>query len=47
MNKQILSILTAGLALVSGLNAAPSFVNIGSIPGNTTVNGTKVITDCP
>ena len=42
MNKQILSILTAGLALVSGLNAAPSFVNIGSIPGNTTVNGTKV-----
>jgi len=42
MNKQILSILTAGLALVSGLNAAPSFVNIGTIPGNTTVNGTKV-----
>jgi hypothetical protein len=42
MNKQILSILTAALALVSGLNAAPSFVNIGTIPGNTTVNGTKV-----
>ena len=42
MNKQILSILTAGLAFVSGLNAAPSFVNIGTIPGNTTVNGTKV-----
>ena len=42
MNKQILSILTAGLALVSGLNAAPNFVNIGTIPGNSTVNGTKV-----
>ena len=42
MNKQILSILTAGLALASGLNAAPNFVNIGTIPGNTTVNGTKV-----
>jgi len=42
MNKHILSILTAGLSLVSGLNAAPSFVNIGTIPGNTTVNGTKV-----
>jgi hypothetical protein len=42
MNKQILSILAAGLALVSGLNAAPNFVNIGTIPGNSTVNGTKV-----
>lgn len=42
MNKQVLSILTAGLALVSGLNAAPNFVNIGTIPGNSTVNGTKV-----
>jgi len=42
MNKQILSILTAGLSLVSGLNAAPSFVDIGSIPGNSTINGTKV-----
>jgi hypothetical protein len=42
MNKHILSILTAGLSLVSGLNAAPSFVDIGTIPGNTTVNGTKV-----
>jgi hypothetical protein len=42
MNKQILSILTAGLAFVSGLNAAPSFVDIGSIPGNSTINGTKV-----
>lgn len=42
MNKQILSILTAGLALVSGLNAAPNFVHIASLPGNTTVNGTKV-----
>ena len=42
MNKQILSILTAGLALVSGLNAAPNFVHIANLPGNTTVNGTKV-----
>ena len=42
MNKQILSIITAGLSLVSGLNAAPTFVNVGEIPGNTTVNGTKV-----
>ena len=42
MNKQILSILTAGLALVSGLNAAPNFVHIATLPGNTTVNGTKV-----
>ncbi|MDI9396990.1 MAG: hypothetical protein QM531_04225 [Candidatus Pacebacteria bacterium] len=42
MNKQILSILTAGLALVSGLNAAPNFVQIATIPGNTTINGTKV-----
>ena len=42
MNKQVLSILTAGLALVSGLNAAPNFVQIANIPGNTTVNGTKV-----
>ena len=42
MNKQILSILTAGLALVSGLNAAPNFVQIAALPGNTTVNGTKV-----
>jgi hypothetical protein len=42
MNKQILSIITAGLTLVSGLNAAPTFVNVGEIPGNTTVNGTKV-----
>lgn len=42
MNKQILSILTAGLALVSGLNAAPNFVQIASLPGNTTINGTKV-----
>lgn len=42
MNKQILSILAAGLALVSALNAAPSFINVGEIPGNTTVNGTKV-----
>lgn len=42
MNKQILSIVTAGLALVSALNAAPSFINVGEIPGNTTVNGTKV-----
>jgi hypothetical protein len=42
MNKQILSILTAGLALVSGLNAAPNFVQIATLPGNTTMNGTKV-----
>jgi hypothetical protein len=42
MNKHILSILTAGLALVSSLSAAPTFVNVGEIPGNTTVNGTKV-----
>lgn len=42
MNKQILSIITAGLALVSGLNAAPNFVQIANLPGNTTVNGTKV-----
>ncbi len=42
MNKQILSIVAAGLALVSALNAAPSFINVGDIPGNTTVNGTKV-----
>jgi hypothetical protein len=42
MNKQILSILTAGLALVSSLNAAPNFVQIATIPGNTTTNGTKV-----
>jgi hypothetical protein len=42
MNKQILSIVTAGLALVSALNAAPSFVNIASLPGNSTLNGTKV-----
>lgn len=42
MNKQILSILTAGLALVSGLNAAPNFVQIANLPGNSTINGTKV-----
>ena len=42
MNKQILSILTAGLAFVSGLNAAPNFVQIAALPGNTTLNGTKV-----
>jgi len=42
MNKQILSILTAGLALVSSLNAAPNFVQIATLPGNSTVNGTKV-----
>jgi hypothetical protein len=42
MNKQILSILTAGLALVSSLSAAPNFVQIANLGSNQTKNGTKV-----
>jgi len=42
MKKTILSLLAFTAIAVGSANAAPNFVNIGSITGNTTTNGTKV-----
>jgi len=42
MKKTILSLLALTAIAVGSANAAPNFVHIATIPGNTTTNGTKV-----
>jgi hypothetical protein len=42
MKKTILNLLAFTAIAVGSANAAPNFVQIASLPGNTTVNGTKV-----
>jgi len=42
MKKTILSLLAFTAIAVGSANAAPNFVHIATIPGNTTTNGTKV-----
>lgn len=42
MKKTILNLLAFTAIAVGSANAAPNFVQIAAIPGNTTLNGTKV-----